>query len=111
MKKDKMSFHIRFNNADPRHRKAARILNMVDRQKATIVANALWEYDLEDSFDYELANKSPAKNITVKPKTTSKPKITSVHSGESNTQKNETPDKENNGLVNSIVATLGQFQE
>ena len=39
-----LGFHIRFNNVDPRHIKAAEILNNAGRNKATIIANALWEY-------------------------------------------------------------------
>lgn len=47
MKKDEMRFSIRFNSADPRHIKAAQILNLAGRRKATIVADALWEYELK----------------------------------------------------------------
>jgi hypothetical protein len=49
LKKEEMRFSIRFNPADPRHLKAARILNQVGRSKAMIVADALWEYDLRRS--------------------------------------------------------------
>ena len=109
MKKDAMSFHIRFNNADPRHRKAARILNMVDRQKATIVANALWEYD-EGNLNCEPTNKSPTTDITPQ----LPPKSMKTHLCNEDIGK-QTPvhsyETRNNGLLNSIVATLGQFQE
>lgn len=42
-----MRFSIRFNQADPRHRKAAQLLNQAGRSKAVIVADALWEYQLK----------------------------------------------------------------
>ena len=47
MKKDEMRFSIRFNPADPRHRKAALLLNMAGRRKAAIVADAIWEYEMK----------------------------------------------------------------
>ena len=52
-KKDEMRFCIRFNPTDPRHRKAAQMLNAVGRRKACLVANALWECGdalLDDNF-------------------------------------------------------------
>lgn len=117
LKKDEMSFHIRFNNADPRHRKAARILNMVGRQKATIVANALWEYDFEGDYDCdcESAKKSPVSEQPTRAKTVPGQTNASPCCSEHGVKKIEalvrSSNAEGRGLVNSIVATLGQFQD
>jgi len=44
MKKDETRFSIRFNLADPRHRKAKEILEASGRRKASFIADAVWEY-------------------------------------------------------------------
>jgi len=39
-----MRFSIKFNEADPRHRKAAQVLNDAGRRKATVIANAICDW-------------------------------------------------------------------
>jgi len=44
MKKDEARFSIRFNLTDPRHRKAKEVLEAAGRRKASLIADAVWEY-------------------------------------------------------------------
>ena len=44
MKKDEARFTIRFNPADPRHRKAMEALTASGRRKASLIADAVCEY-------------------------------------------------------------------
>ena len=96
MKKDEMRFCIRFNPADPRHRKAARTLNMAGRRKATIVADALWEYDAKyDSPKGAESENHPSASERASPSGQSRPLL-------------ETG--QDDGLRNSILDSIGQFK-
>lgn len=44
MKKDETRYTIRFNPADPRHKIAMEALNTAGRRKATLIADAVYEY-------------------------------------------------------------------
>jgi hypothetical protein len=45
MKKDEARFTIKFNPANPRHKKAIQLLNEAGRRKAPVIADALCMYD------------------------------------------------------------------
>jgi hypothetical protein len=110
-KKDEMGFHIRFNKADPRQRKAARILNKVGRQKAILVANALWDYD-EDEFEMQEAEL--LNDDKPKPRNRPKPQVKITGNNDHPSPQKDTnvssPHNSGNSLVSSIMANMGQFK-
>jgi len=115
-KKDEMGFHIRFNKADPRQRKAARILNKVGRQKAIIVANALWNYD-EDELEMQepqfMNNDKPKQSSLPKPqalKAQAKVTDNSDHTTHKDDIHVSFPNNSSKSLVSSIMANMGQFK-
>ena len=96
MKKDDMRFCIRFNPADPRHRKAAQTLNMAGRRKATIVANALWEYDAKQGS----LDRGEVENHA----------FVSGRASPSGQNRALTDAGSDEGLRNSILDSIGQFK-
>ena len=115
-KKDEMGFHIRFNKADPRQRKAARILNKVGRQKAIIVANALWDYD-EDEFEIqetEILSDDNTKPSNLPTAQSLKPQVKITDNDTPTAPQKDirvnSPNNSGNSLMNSIMANMGQFK-
>ena len=71
LKKDETRFTIRFNPADPRHRKAMGALKASGRRKATLIADAVCEYlerhDGHDSVSQLQANHMPLVESVIVP--------------------------------------------
>ena len=100
-----MRFSIRFNPTDPRHVKATQILNMAGRRKASIVANALWEYDLKHGLQGKTDNNFPDSGTPQisyrEPPTSEAPAIAGKPSDS----------KMDDTLQNSIMASLADFRD
>ena len=106
MKKEEMRFSIRFNPADPRHRKAAQILNQAGRSKAIIVANALWEYELKNGALMDISNSHEGSATITSPAPDSQRVPI-----QSETMEQSDNDKIEDGLQYAILAGLSQFRD
>jgi len=98
LKKNELRFTVCFNPADPRHIKAAQILNNAGRRKATIVANALWEYARE----HEEHESAAIHNII---SDYQQPSTSKKALGQSDN------DKTDAGFQNAVIAGLNQFRD
>ena len=111
-----MGFHIRFNKADPRQRKAARILNKVGRQKAIIVANALWDYDEDEleMFEPQFLNDEKPKPSKLPTPQSLNPQVKIMDNDTPPSPQKDihvsSPNSSGNSLMNSIIANMGQFK-